>query len=553
MAYTALYRKWRSQTFDEVKGQKAITESFKNQIKAGRIGHAYLFCGTRGTGKTSVAKILARAVNCEHPVNGNPCNECASCRSILKDSNMNVIEMDAASNNGVDDIRDIRDKVQYPPVDAKYKVYIIDEVHMLSQAAFNAFLKTLEEPPEYVIFILATTEPNKLPVTILSRCQRYDFKRIESSVIAERLREIASEEKIDVTEEALHYIARVGDGSMRDSVSLFDQCAQYCFDRSIDYEAALEILGAVDTSVFSDIFRAIAAHRVEEILRLVEEIMEQGRELGQFLSDFLLYLRNLLLAKNVENLKNLVDLSRENMQRLQEDKERLSQEELLRGIRLLSECQNQLRFAHQRRVLLEVALMKFAYPETDVTKEGVGARLAELERELEELRKNGTVPFGEERTKRSSASAMGGAEEKRISEREADKARVVTLPRAEYEDFMRIQKNWSSFVQKISDDPLRSALQGSMIQNNGNGILKIVTTSSIHKGLIEDTLGGRPKLQIIKELLEKQFQRSVQLQVEYQDLNDSRRFTSYVSDQDLQSKIDFAVESVDELEGLDDF
>lgn len=197
-----------------------------------------------------MAKILARAVNCEHPVDGNPCNECASCQSILKESSMNVVEMDAASNNGVDDIRQIRSQVEYPPVEGRYRVYIIDEVHMLSTSAFNAFLKTLEEPPSYVIFILATTEPNKLPITILSRCQRYDFRRIETPVIAERLQEIAAAEGIDASEEALQYIARVGDGSMRDSVSLLDQCAAFQFDRRIDYEDALDILGAVDTSVF---------------------------------------------------------------------------------------------------------------------------------------------------------------------------------------------------------------------------------------------------------------------------------------------------------------
>lgn len=194
MGYTALYRKWRSKTFDEIKGQDPIIESFKNQVKTGRIGHAYLFSGTRGTGKTSVAKILARAVNCEHPVDGNPCNECKSCRAILNESSMDVMELDAASNNSVEDIRQIKDQVQYPPVNGKYKVFIIDEVHMLSTAAFNAFLKTLEEPPEYVIFILATTEPNKIPVTILSRCQKYDFKRISTEVIAGRLREIADAE-----------------------------------------------------------------------------------------------------------------------------------------------------------------------------------------------------------------------------------------------------------------------------------------------------------------------------------------------------------------------
>jgi DNA polymerase-3 subunit gamma/tau len=217
MSYTALYRKWRPKTFEEVKGQDAICTTLKNQIKSGRIGHAYLFCGTRGTGKTSVAKILARAVNCEHPEDGNPCNECATCSAIMKESSMNVVEIDAASNNGVDNIREIREQVQYPPTEGKYRVFIIDEVHMLSTGAFNALLKTLEEPPEYVIFILATTEANKIPVTVLSRCQRYDFKRISVETITDRLKELTGAEKIEIEEKALTYIAKCADGAMRDA------------------------------------------------------------------------------------------------------------------------------------------------------------------------------------------------------------------------------------------------------------------------------------------------------------------------------------------------
>ena len=375
LSYTALYRRWRSRTFDEIKGQDAITASFKNQIMTGRIGHAYLFCGTRGTGKTSVAKILARAVNCEHPINGNPCNECPSCQAILSESSMNVVEMDAASNNGVDDIRQIRDKIQYPPVDGKYKVYIIDEVHMLSQSAFNAFLKTLEEPPSYVIFILATTEPNKIPITILSRCQRYDFKRITTDTIAARLREISDAENIQVSDEALHYIARSGDGSMRDAVSLLDQCSAFQFDRRIEYEDALSILGAVDTAVFSDLVRALSKKDVKTGLQLVAEVIDQGRELSQFVSDFVMYARNMLLASTVDDLSGLVDMSSENLKRLKEDASLLSTVELMRYIRMLSDLSNQLRYATQKRILIETSFMKLAYPETDASVEVMNAKL----------------------------------------------------------------------------------------------------------------------------------------------------------------------------------
>lgn len=257
MSYTALYRKWRPASFQQVKGQDHIVQTLKNQITSGRVGHAYLFCGTRGTGKTSIAKIFARAVNCESPIDGSPCNECQICRGIASGSSMNVVEIDAASNNGVENIREIREQVQYPPTEGKYRVYIIDEVHMLSTGAFNALLKTLEEPPSYVIFILATTEVNKIPITVLSRCQRYDFKRISRDTLAARLKELAEAEQIPAEDKALAYIAKAADGSMRDALSLLDQCVAFYYDSLLTYEHVLEVLGAVDSTVFSQLLRAV--------------------------------------------------------------------------------------------------------------------------------------------------------------------------------------------------------------------------------------------------------------------------------------------------------
>lgn len=260
MSYTALYRKFRPSTFDQVKGQDHIVQTLKNQINANRIGHAYLFCGTRGTGKTSVAKIFAKAVNCEHPVDGSPCNECETCRGITNGSAMNVIEIDAASNNGVDNIRQIRDEIQYSPSSGKYTVYIIDEVHMLSIGAFNALLKTLEEPPAYVIFILATTEPHKIPITILSRCQRYDFKRISIDTIAARLSELMEKESIEVEDKAIRYVAKAADGSMRDALSLLDQCIAFYLGQKLTYDNVLDVLGAVDNEIFSRLTRLSLIH-----------------------------------------------------------------------------------------------------------------------------------------------------------------------------------------------------------------------------------------------------------------------------------------------------
>ena len=246
MSYMALYRKWRPDTFEEVKGQDHVVTTLKNQIINNRIGHAFLFCGTRGTGKTSIAKLFAKAVNCEHPVNGSPCNECAACRAIADGSSMNVIEIDAASNNGVDNIRQIREEVQYSPSEGKYKVYIIDEVHMLTQGAFNALLKTLEEPPSYVIFILATTESHKIPITISSRCQKYEFRRISVETISDRLMELLGREQIAAEKKAIDYVAKAADGSMRDALSILDQCIAFNIGKERTYENVLDTIGAVD-------------------------------------------------------------------------------------------------------------------------------------------------------------------------------------------------------------------------------------------------------------------------------------------------------------------
>lgn len=243
MSYTALYRKFRPDLFEDVKGQDPIVMTLRNQIKAERIGHAYLFTGTRGTGKTTIAKLFAKTVNCENPVDGNPCGVCRSCQTIAAGASVNVIEIDAASNNGVDNIREIIDEVSYSPVEGKYKVYIIDEVHMLSIGAFNALLKTLEEPPAYVIFILATTEVHKIPITILSRCQRYDFKRITIETIAGRLHDLMDQEQVQVEEKALKYIAKTADGSMRDALSLLDQCIAFHFGEELTYDKVLDVLG----------------------------------------------------------------------------------------------------------------------------------------------------------------------------------------------------------------------------------------------------------------------------------------------------------------------
>lgn len=381
MSYTAMYRRFRPTTFEEVKGQDAIVTTLKNQIRSDRIGHAYLFCGTRGTGKTSIAKLFAKSVNCEHPVDGSPCGECASCKAIAEGRSMNVIEIDAASNNGVDNIREIVNEVAYSPTEGKYRVYIIDEVHMLSAGAFNALLKTLEEPPSYVIFILATTEANKIPVTILSRCQRYDFKRLTVEQIEERMKEAlaAAGEELPIEEKALKYLAKSADGAMRDAWSLLDQCLAFHFGQELTYDMVLDVLGAVDTSVFSKLLRCVIARDVAGCIGVLEEIVLQGRDMSQFVSDFTWYLRNLLLVKTSgDSCEEVIDISSENLARLKEEAQQIEVDAIMRDIRCFSELSGRIRYAGQKRVLIEMALIRLCRPEMETNEDTLLERIRKL-------------------------------------------------------------------------------------------------------------------------------------------------------------------------------
>ena len=384
MSYTALYRKFRPQEFEDVKGQEHIVTTLKNQIKADRIGHAYLFCGTRGTGKTTAAKLFAKAVNCEHPVDGSPCGTCEACRAIAAGNSMNVIEIDAASNNGVENIRQIREEVEYAPTEGKYKVYIIDEVHMLSIGAFNALLKTLEEPPSYVIFILATTEVHKIPITILSRCQRYDFHRISIETISARLTELLEKENVTAEERAVRYIAKAADGSMRDALSLLDQCIAFYLGEELTYEHVLEVLGAVDTEVFSSLLRRILGQDIVGAIEQLEEIIIQGRELGQFVTDFTWYLRNLLLVQSSDDMEEVLDMSAENLALLKEEAKMVEAETLFRYIRIFSELSNQVKYSSQKRILIEIALIKLCRPQMERDEASVLERISRIEKTLEE-------------------------------------------------------------------------------------------------------------------------------------------------------------------------
>lgn len=486
MSYTALYRKFRPGRFENVKGQEHIVTTLQNQIKADRIGHAYLFCGTRGTGKTSIAKIFARAVNCENPAEGSPCGECASCKAIAAGVSMNVIEIDAASNNGVDNIREIVDEVSYSPAEGRFKVYIIDEVHMLSIGAFNALLKTLEEPPSYVIFILATTEVHKIPITILSRCQRYDFRRISIETIAERLRELMEQEQVQVEEKALRYIAKTADGSMRDALSLLDQCIAFHFGQELTYDKALDVLGAVDTEVFSRLLRHVIGREVTGCIGLLEEIVMQGRELSQFVTDFTWYLRNLLLLQSSDDIEDIIDVSSDNLLRLKEESGMLETETLMRYIRIFSELSGQIKYAPQKRILIEIALIKLCRPDMERDIGSVAERVRVIEEQLE----NGVVAVAA-----VGAGAGAGAGES-VSASVPAKERLP-LPKAVPEDVQAAVSRWPDIVES-ADMPMKQYLKEARLSLGGDNRLMVVVEDGLasdyflrqegHKELLERLL-----------------------------------------------------------------
>ncbi len=357
MSYLALYRKYRPSTFSEMVGQKAVIQALQNQVKFGQLGHAYLFCGTRGTGKTSTAKVFARAVNCLHPVDGNPCNECELCREA--ESGFNLVEIDAASNNGVENIRDLREEVQYTPSKGKYKVYIIDEVHMLTQSAFNALLKTLEEPPEHVIFVLATTEPHKVLSTILSRCQRYDFKRITTAEIADHLVDVCAQEGIQAEKDALHYIAAIADGGMRDALSILDQCHAYYMHDSITLEKVRDVLGAVDTRIFTQMTDALIKQDVGALLQTVDQVFAEGRDALQFITAWNGYLRNVLVSCVLkDNGCDLIEADPEQLERIIHQAAEINADQLTHYIEELARLEAKLKSVTQKRVILEVGLIR---------------------------------------------------------------------------------------------------------------------------------------------------------------------------------------------------
>ena len=543
--YLALYRKYRPRTFEDVCGRDTIVRTIRNQINTGHIGHSYLFCGTRGTGKTTIAKIFAKAVNCENPQDGNPCCSCPSCQAIDQEANLNVVEMDAASNNGVDDIRGIIEQVSYSPTQGKYRVFIIDEVHMLSTAAFNALLKTLEEPPSYAIFILATTEPNRLPVTILSRCQRYDFGRLSVSDIGERLRKVAEKEGLEVEDKAIRYIASAADGSMRDGLSILDQCNAFNLGSTVlTYEKTLEILGAVDTRVFSRLFGCIHDADVTGALNVLDEIVRQGRELTQFVADFLGYLRNVMLLKASEEIADSLDVSADNLELLLADARRSEMSEDIRYIDIFSGLSEQIRYSANRRILTETALIRLCHPSMDIPGNAVDkieklmVRVNSLENELDRLMQlasvGGSFPQGASGAlPKKEASGPDSAPE------EAKAAPV--LPAALPEDIRKIAASWNALLGAIPEEHhmIKIYLMGAAPSVSEKGELLIVFENYVYAvHFIGKQADAQENREFLAAYLARRIGRAVP--IEYKQLDNGEKFTdNYV---DIRKAVNMEIE-----------
>lgn len=538
MSYTALYRKFRPDNFEDVKGQDHIVTTLKNQVINNRIGHAYLFCGTRGTGKTTIAKILGKAVNCENPVDGNPCGECRSCKAIEAGNSMNLIEIDAASNNGVDNIREIREEVQYSPAEGKYKVYIIDEVHMLSIGAFNALLKTLEEPPAYVIFILATTEAHKIPVTILSRCQRYDFKRISIDTISARLKELMEIEGVNVEERAIRYVAKTADGSLRDALSLLDQCLAFYMGQDLKYDNVLEVLGAVDTEVFSDLLRKVIACDTTGCIYKLEELVLQGRDLNQLVVDFTWYMRNLLLVKTSDGVEDVIDVSMDMLALLKEEAAMVDLEVLMRYIRIFSELSNQIRYSAQKRILIEMALIKLTKPSMENNLDSIIDRLNQLEKKVEQgavVNPQMLAQFasGTAKDADNGSSSRGAGSSGRLMRKEPI--------RPSQEETEKIAGMWKEIIVALSD--IHRSDVGMMLAGTnalvGRGDNELVITGCSQ--MAADFCNSPDGIEAILDAVEQRYGTKVELDIKFMTEDDSAEsfgFTKVVPEFTMEVEID---------------
>ena len=516
--HKALYRVYRPKNFSDVIGQEHIVRTLKNQIENNNVGHAYLFCGTRGTGKTSTAKIFSRAVNCTNLHNDEPCNECENCREILEDKTMDVVEIDAASNNSVDDIRELRENVKYSPAKAKYKVYIIDEVHMLSQGAFNALLKTLEEPPSYVIFILATTEPHKIPATILSRCQRFDFKRVTVKDISSRMRYICEKEGIEADEKALNLIARNSQGALRDALSILDQCISF-EGNQISYNDVIELLGSVNIEQLFDLAESIIKEDTRKSLQILNDFIIWGKDVRNLVNDLIDHFRNLMVCKISNDLDEIISLPEETIDLLKQQAETIDTNNLIRILNILSETQDGMKISSNPRVLMEVTMMKIAQPMFDESKEALIKRIENLEQKIESgnikvnhISTNQTVDNFNENNQQNNNT---------VDKQENENIEYENL---KGDDIKLVEKSWKKILQKMTEDKhqvMRALLQDVDSFNISEDTLYIIFTDnySFAKSRLDSPATIQYVEKVIREVLNRSFSVKIALKSQLANLN----------------------------------
>ena len=513
--HKALYRVYRPKTFEDVVGQEHIVKTLKNQIKNNNIGHAYLFSGTRGTGKTSTAKIFARAVNCLNPINEEPCNECEICIDTLNDNIMDIVEIDAASNNSVDDIRELRESVKYTPSKAKYKVYIIDEVHMLSQGAFNALLKTLEEPPSYVIFILATTEPHKIPATILSRCQRFDFKRVSSKDIADRMSYICEKENIQAEDKALSLIARNSQGALRDALSILDQCMSFGNDK-IEYNDVIELLGTVNIDELFQLSQSIIDEDTKKSLQILNEFIIWGKDIRNLINDLIDHFRNLMVCKVSKDLDEIISLPEESIERLKEQSKTININDLIRILNILSETQDSMKSSSNTRILAEVTMMKIAQPMFDESKEALIKRIENLEQIIE----SGNIKVVTVQNESEINTVPQRVQVDEPQERKED----IVYEEVKSEDVKLVESSWKKVIQKIKEDKklsIAALLREVSSFNVKDNILYLIFNDNF--SFARSRLNSKETIDyiesIIREILNRSFNIQIYLKSEVTSLN----------------------------------
>jgi len=500
MSYQALYRVWRPRTFKDVVGQSHITQTLQNAISSGKFSHAYLFSGPRGTGKTSAAKIFAQTINCEKMPTREPCNECDACRGILDGSISDVIEIDAASHTSVDDIRNIRDKIKYASSSVPYKVYIIDEVHMISTSAFNALLKTLEEPPSHVVFILATTEPHKIPLTIISRCQRFDFKSISSRIIRERLKEIMEHEGIEISLDALDAVALAAEGGMRDALSIMDQTISYS-DGKIEMEDVLAVTGGVSQTILTDIALAMHEKDTKESLRLFDELIQNGKDPGRFVFDFIYFLRDVLFYKMTSELEGYLERAIVT-EEFVELAEKVDSDWIQEAIGQLTECEQQIKWTNSPKVFVEITILTIANrhykQEEHPADQPDSAMITQLMDRIDRLEKK-LKSIGQSKTDSKPAQAQRRSRpQKRTYDVPYERIRM-TLDQAEKPALQQVRAEWANFLERLKHQhaPAHATIQDSKPAAASKEALVVAFKYEIHcslflehKEMIESTLAN---------------------------------------------------------------